>query len=82
MYLFILGLKQHLPCQCIQKSSYLKQIMKNSPEIIHFETWAWSWTWKAENLKTQGLIISWHIFGIYPVAKCISQIITMFMNYL
>jgi len=53
MYLFILGLKQHLPCQCIQKSSYLKQIMKNSPEIIHFETWAWTWTWKAENLKTR-----------------------------
>jgi len=23
--------------------------MGNSPEIIHFETWAWSssWTWKA-----------------------------------
>jgi len=19
--------------------------MGNSPEIIHFETWAWSWTW-------------------------------------
>jgi len=19
--------------------------MRNSPEIIHFETWAWSWSW-------------------------------------
>jgi len=19
--------------------------MGNSPEIIHFETWAWSWSW-------------------------------------
>jgi len=40
----ILGLKQHLPCQWIHKSSFLEQIMGNSPEIIHFETWAWSWS--------------------------------------
>jgi len=19
--------------------------MRNSPEIIHFKTWAWSWSW-------------------------------------
>jgi len=25
--------------------SFLEQIMGNSPEIIHFETWAWSWSW-------------------------------------
>ena len=37
MYLFILCLKQHLPCQCIQKSSFLEQIIGNSPEINHFE---------------------------------------------
>jgi len=34
----MLGLKQHLPCQSIQQSSSLEQIMGNSPEIIHFET--------------------------------------------
>ena len=35
--LFILGLKQHLQCQYIHKSSFLEQIMGNSPEIIHFD---------------------------------------------
>ena len=34
----MLGQKQHLPCQCIQKSSFLEHIMKKSSEIIHFET--------------------------------------------
>jgi len=34
----ILGLKQYLPCQCIQKSSLLEHIIGNSQEIIHFET--------------------------------------------
>jgi len=29
----------------MQKSSVLKQIMKKSPNNIHFETWAWSWSW-------------------------------------
>jgi len=24
---------------------FLEQTMRNSPEIIHFETWAWSWSW-------------------------------------
>ena len=40
LILFILGLKQHLPCQCIQKyeTSCLEQLMGNRPEIIHFET--------------------------------------------
>ena len=40
LILFILGLKQHLPCQCIQTSSFLEQmeIGGNSPEIIPFET--------------------------------------------
>ena len=33
-----LGLKQHLPFQCIQTFFFLEQIMGNSPEIIHFET--------------------------------------------
>jgi len=51
LILFILGLKQHLPCQCIQTSSFLEQmeIGGNSPEIIPFETWAWPrpWIWKA-----------------------------------
>jgi len=44
-----LGIKQHLPCQCIQKSSFLEQVMVNSAEIIKFKTcaWSWSWTWKA-----------------------------------
>mgnify|MGYP000367357639 FL=1 len=37
--LFMLGLNQHLPCQCIHKSSFLEQIMKNGPDIIHFKTW-------------------------------------------
>ena len=27
-----------LPCRCIQKSSFLEQIIGNSPEIIHVET--------------------------------------------
>jgi len=35
-----LGLKQHLPFQCIHKSSFLEQIMGNSPESMHFETLA------------------------------------------
>ena len=35
--LFMLGLNQHLPCQCIHKSSFLEQIMKNGPDIIHFK---------------------------------------------
>ena len=30
----MLGLKQHLPCQSIQQSSFLEQIMGNSPVII------------------------------------------------
>ena len=34
--LWILGLKQHSPCQCIQKR-FLGQIMGNSPEIIHLD---------------------------------------------
>ena len=38
LILFILGLKQHLPGQCIQKSSFLEQIAGNSPEIINFQT--------------------------------------------
>jgi len=25
--------------------SMYAQIMGNSPENIHFETWAWSWSW-------------------------------------
>jgi len=29
----------------MHQSSFLEQIMGNSPEIIHFETWAWSWSW-------------------------------------
>jgi len=37
LILFILDLKQHLPCLCIQKSSFLEQIFGNSSEIIHFE---------------------------------------------
>jgi len=41
----MLGLKQQLPFQCIQTSNFLEQIMWNSPEIIHIETWAWSWSW-------------------------------------
>jgi len=45
LILCILGLKQHLPCQCIHKSSFLAQIIGNSPEINHFEIWAWSWSW-------------------------------------
>jgi len=24
--------------------------MGNSPEIIHFETWAWSWSWTWKSL--------------------------------
>jgi len=28
----------------IQTSSFHEQIIGNSPEIIHFETWAWSWS--------------------------------------
>jgi len=35
-----LGLKQHLPCQGTQKSSFLEQIMVNCAEIINFKTWA------------------------------------------
>jgi len=27
------------------KSSFLEQVMGNSPETIHIETWAWSWSW-------------------------------------
>ena len=38
LILCILGRKQHLPCQCIQKSISIEQIMGNSPENIHFET--------------------------------------------
>ena len=34
LILFILGLKQHLLCQWIQKSSLLEQIMGKSPEIL------------------------------------------------
>ena len=40
LILRILGIKQHLPCQWIHKSSFLEQIMGNIPEIIHFETGA------------------------------------------
>jgi len=29
--------------------------MGNSPEIIHFETWAWSWSWIWKTLWTRGL---------------------------
>jgi len=34
--------------------------MGNSPEIIHFETWAWSWswTWKAWGQNSK-LYFSW-----------------------
>jgi len=27
--------------------------MRNSPEIIHFETWAWSWSWTWKALWTR-----------------------------
>jgi len=27
--------------------------MGNSPEIIHFETWAWSWSWTWKALWTR-----------------------------
>jgi len=53
LILCILGLTQHLPCQCIQTSSFLEQIMWKSPEIIHFETWAWSWSWTWKALWTR-----------------------------
>jgi len=29
--------------------------MRNSPEIIHFETWVWSWSWTWKALWTRGL---------------------------
>jgi len=32
--------------------------MGNSPEIIHFETWAWSWSWTWEALWTRGLVLT------------------------
>jgi len=32
----------------------LKQKMGNSPEMIHFETWAWSWSWCWKALWTRG----------------------------
>ena len=40
MYFILIhvGPKTHLPCQCIQISNFLEQIMGNSPEIIQFET--------------------------------------------
>jgi len=41
LIVFIVGLKQHLSCQCLPKLSFLEQIMGNISEIIHFETWAW-----------------------------------------
>jgi len=28
--------------------------MGNSPEIIHFKTWAWSWSWTRKALWTRG----------------------------
>jgi len=28
--------------------------MGNSPEMIHFETWAWSWSWSWKALWTRG----------------------------
>jgi len=31
--------------------------MGNSPEIIHFETWAWSWSWTWKALWTRGLFV-------------------------
>jgi len=31
--------------------------MGNSPEIIHFETWAWSYTWKL-SIQDYGLQLS------------------------
>ena len=46
--------KQHLPCHCIQQSSFLEQTMGNSPDIIHFETWAWSWSWTWKALWKRG----------------------------
>jgi len=29
----------------------------NSPEIIHFETWAWSWSWTWKALWTRGQVL-------------------------
>jgi len=67
LILYSLGLKQYLPCQWIQKSSFLEQIMWNSPEIIHSETWAWSWswTWKAYgriNTTLHGKLVQCYMF--------------------
>jgi len=36
------------------KSSFLEQTMRNSPEIIYFETSAWSWSWTWTVLWTRG----------------------------
>ena len=48
--------KQHLPFQSIHQSSFLEQIMGNSPEINYFETWAWSWSWTWKSLWTRGQV--------------------------
>jgi len=38
----------------VTKSSFLEQIMGNSPKSIHFETWAWTWSWTWKALWTWG----------------------------
>jgi len=55
LILYILGLKQHLPCQCLQKSSFHALITGKSAEIINFPTWAWSWSWTWQSLVNPGI---------------------------
>jgi len=64
----------------MQQSSFLEQIMGNSPEIIHFETWAWSWSWFWKALSwTRGQAINrWNMFlYIYNMYQRLIQMINL-----
>jgi len=41
----------------VTKSSFLEQIMGNSPKSIHFETWAWTWSWTWKALWTRDRVL-------------------------
>jgi len=47
--------------------------MRNSPEIVHFETWAWSWSW-----TKKGLVITGPSSSLYFVFSSVC----MFQQYL
>ena len=48
-----------------KESSFLEQIMWNSPVIINFETWAWCWSWTWKAYWTWGQMFHRHMPACY-----------------